>query len=370
MVETDDAGAPAGLRGSLTATADLFDRETAGRLAAGLRRVLQEMAGNPRSRIGGLDLVDAAERRRVLEEWNDTALPVSGATVPELFEARAARSPEAVALVGGGVELTYGELDARADRLARRLTAEQGVGPESVVAVFMERTPELIVAILAVLKAGGAYLPVDPQYPVERIVHTLGDARPVCLLTTSLCAPAVPEGCEVPLLVLDGPEPPETRDARAGDRPPPPRRQQAAYIIYTSGSTGRPKGVVVSHGGFANLSASHARFGVEPGHRVAQFASVGFDNFCSEWTLALLSGATLVIVDQDRRLGAELAAFLTDQRVTHATLPPAALATMPDGAIGTDVVLEVGGEACPPEVVERWSPGRVMFNTYGPTETT
>ncbi|MFH9197777.1 amino acid adenylation domain-containing protein [Streptomyces anulatus] len=368
--ETDEGGAPAGLRGSLTATADLFDRETAGRLAGGLRRVLQEMAGNPRSRIGELDLVDAAERRRVLEEWNDTALPVSGATVPELFEARAARAPEAVALVGGGVELTYGELDARADRLARRLAAEQGVGPESVVAVFMERTPELIVAILAVLKAGGAYLPVDPQYPVQRIVHTLDDARPVCLLTTSLCAPAVPEGCEVPLLVLDGPEPPEARDARAGDRPPPPRPQQAAYIIYTSGSTGRPKGVVVSHGGFANLSASHARFGVEPGHRVAQFASVGFDNFCSEWTLALLSGAALVIVDQDRRLGAELAAFLTDQRVTHATLPPAALATMPDGAIGTDVVLEVGGEACPPEVVERWSPGRVMFNTYGPTETT
>lgn len=139
--ETDDRGAPAGLRGSLTATADLFDRETAGRLAGGLRRVLQEMAGNPRSRIGELDLVDAAERRRVLEEWNDTALPVSGATVPELFEARAARTPEAVALVGGDVELTYGELDARADRLARRLAAEQGVGPESVVAVFMERTP-------------------------------------------------------------------------------------------------------------------------------------------------------------------------------------------------------------------------------------
>ncbi|MEU5813597.1 amino acid adenylation domain-containing protein [Streptomyces huasconensis] len=367
---TDPRGTPAGLHGQLIVTADLFEPEAAGRLADGLLRVLHTMAADPRSRVSALDLVDAAERHRVLEEWNDTGRTVPEATVPELFEAQAARTPDAVAVVAGGDELTYGELDARATRLAWRLVAEHGVGPESVVAVFMERAPELIVAILAVLKAGGAYLPVDPHYPAERVAHTLDDARPVCLLTTRRCAPAVPPGRDVPLLVLDAPEPPDAREGRPVGRPTPPRGQHAAYVIYTSGSTGRPKGVVVPHAAFANLSASHARFGVEEGHRVAQFASLGFDNFCSEWTLALLSGATLVIVDEDRRLGAELAAFLTDQGVTHATLPPAALATMPDGSIPTDVVLEVGGEACPPEVVERWSAGRLMFNTYGPTETT
>jgi len=371
--ETDAQGAPAGLRGELTVAADLFDQATAGRIAGRLLRVLQGMVDAPRTRISDLDVVDAAERRQVVDEWNDTGLAVPEATVPELFEAQAARTPDAVAIVYDGTELTYGELDVRADRLARRLAAEHGVGPESVVAVLMERSAELIVAILAVLKAGGAYLPVDTEYPVERVGHMLDDARPACMLTTSRCARAVSPDCDVPLLVLDAPGTPEAGDAQPADRPAPPRKQHAAYVIYTSGSTGRPKGVVVSHAGFANLSASHARFGVAPGHRVAQFASVSFDNFCSEWSLALLSGAALVVVPQDRRLGAELAEFMADQAVTHATLPPAALATMPDGAIGAigaGVVLEVGGEACPPEVVERWSAGRVMFNTYGPTETT
>jgi acyl-CoA synthetase (AMP-forming)/AMP-acid ligase II/thioesterase domain-containing protein/aryl carrier-like protein len=290
----------------------------------------------------------------MLTDWSGTDTRVQTATVPELFAAQAARTPDAVAIVCDGAELTYGALDVRANRLARRLASEHGVGPESVVAVLTERSAELVVAILAVLKAGGAYLPIDPDYPVERVVYTLDDARPACILTTSRCRRVVPPDCDVPLVVLDAPRTPDVGDTRNADPLVPPCKQNA----------------VVSHAGFANLSASHGRFGVEPGHRVAQFASVGFDNFCSEWSLALLSGATLVVVPQDRRLGAELAEFMTDQAVTHATLPPAALATMPDGAIGTGVVLEVGGEACPPEVVERWSAGRVMFNTYGPTETT
>ncbi len=202
---TEPRGAPAGLHGQLIVTADLFEPEAAGRLADGLLRVLHTMAADPRSRVSALDLVDAAERHRVLEEWNDTGRTVPEATVPELFEAQAARTPDAVAVVAGGDQLTYGELDARATRLAWRLVTEHGVGPESVVAVFMERAPELIVAILAVLKAGGAYLPVDPHYPAERVAHTLDDARPVCLLTRRRCAPAVPPGRDVPLLVLDAP---------------------------------------------------------------------------------------------------------------------------------------------------------------------
>ncbi|MEU6278652.1 amino acid adenylation domain-containing protein, partial [Streptomyces populi] len=367
-VSVDDLGAGFGLTVEVVESVD--GQEVCRLLHTCLDNLVTALEHSPESGLAAVDVLDEVERRRMLTDWNGTDTRVRTATVPELFTAQVARTPDAVAIVCDGAELTYAELDVRADRLARRLVSEHGVGPESVVAVLTERSVELIVAILAVLKAGGAYLPIDPDYPVERVAYTLDDARPACILTTSRCGRVLPRDCDVPLLVLDGPSTPDVGDPRNAEPLAPPRRQNAAYVIYTSGSTGRPKGVVVSHAGFANLSASHARFGVEPGHRVAQFASVGFDNFCSEWSLALLSGAALVVVPQDRRLGAELAEFMTDQAVTHATLPPAALATVPDGAIGTGVVLEVGGEACPPELVERWSAGRVMFNTYGPTETT
>ena len=141
-------------------------------------------------------------------------------------------------------------------------------------------------------------------------------------------------------------------------------------MIYTSGSTGAPKGVVASHAGFANLVVANRRFGVTLGHRVAQFASASFDNFATEWSTALVSGGSLVVVPPERRLGAEQARFLAEEGITHAMLPPAVLATLAEGSVGAGVVLDVGGEACPPEVAARWSAGRVLFNSYGPTETT
>ncbi|MFM9653597.1 AMP-binding protein, partial [Streptomyces galilaeus] len=147
--------------------------------------------------------------------------------------------------------------------------------------------------------------------------------------------------------------------------------EHPAYVIYTSGSTGRPKGVVVSHVGVASLVAGHVRdLGVGPGARVAQFASAAFDTFGWEWLPALLSGAALVVVPGERRLGGVLPEFLSGAGVTHVTLPPAVLATLEEGSVGAGVVLVVAGEACSVEVVERWAGGRVMFNSYGPTETT
>ncbi|WP_414942924.1 AMP-binding protein, partial [Amycolatopsis sp. cmx-11-51] len=141
-------------------------------------------------------------------------------------------------------------------------------------------------------------------------------------------------------------------------------------MVYTSGSTGKPKGVVVSHRGLVNLSVSHGRFGVGSGSRVAQFASSGFDMFCEEWLLAFLSGAALVIVPAERRLGVELAGFLTEYGVTHATLPPAAVSTLPVNSLPAGFVLDVGGEALPGELVSQWAVDRVMFNSYGPAEAT
>ncbi|WP_461088000.1 amino acid adenylation domain-containing protein [Streptomyces deserti] len=352
----DEQGAPDGMYGTLTVAADLFDRTTAERIAAYLVRVLTVAAADAEVPLSAVELLAPDEHRRIVEDWNDTAGPVPDALVPDLFAAQAARTPEAVALVGTDTELSYGQVEERSNRLARKLIA-QGVGPESVVALVLERSPEVVVAVLAVLKAGGAFLPIDPGQPRERVRFMIDNAGPVLVLDT-------PEF----LTETAGYDATPISDA---DRIAPLLPSHPAYVIYTSGSTGRPKGVVVTHEGCANLSASHDWYGVDAGSRVAQFASVGFDMFCEEWLLALLRGAALVTVPADRRLGAEFARFLVDQQVTHAALPPAVAATIPDDLLDPAFVLDVGGEACPPELVERWAAdGRTMFNTYGPTEAT
>ncbi|MEV7116798.1 amino acid adenylation domain-containing protein, partial [Streptomyces anulatus] len=326
------------------------------------------LEGGADQRLSTLPVLAEEDLRRVLSEWNDTAVEVPPVSVVGLFEGWVARTPDAVAVVADGAEVSYAELDARSDRLARSL-AGRDVGPESVVGLALERGVDLIVAVLAVLKAGAAYLPMDPEYPAERITFMIQDAAPVLVLAAAGTA-AVMAQAGTPVLLMDSEEVLQEPTgpavaARAAALP-----GQLAYVIYTSGSTGRPKGVGVPLGAFANTVAALARFGAGPGSRVAQFASVSFDNFCLEWSLALAYGATLAVVPAHRRLGLELADFFVESGVTHATLPPAVLTGLEEGSIGTEVVLEVGGEACPPELVDRWAAGRRMFNTYGPTETT
>ncbi|OXM52678.1 non-ribosomal peptide synthetase, partial [Amycolatopsis thailandensis] len=351
----DADGRPAGLEGALIGAADLFDAETVERIAARLVQVLEAVVADPSVPIRSLPVLDEDELRRILQAWNDTAVPAPDGVVPDLVAGQVSRSPEATAVVGSGVELSYAELDARANRLARKLIAA-GVGPESVVALVLERSPELMVAVLAVLKAGGAYLAVDPGLPAERVRFLVEDSAAVLVVDSTG-------------FVVD------TGDFDAGpvsdaDRVSPLSPGNAAYVVYTSGSTGVPKGVVVTHRGFVNLSVSHARFGAGPGSRVAQFASSGFDMFCEEWLLALGSGATLVIVPPERRLGAELAGFLTEYGVTHATLPPAAVTSLPQDGLPEGFVLDVGGEALPADLVSRWAADHLMFNSYGPAEAT
>ncbi|GAB7187034.1 amino acid adenylation domain-containing protein [Kitasatospora sp. Ki12] len=371
----DTDGRPAGIRGGLIGSADLFEPQSVRTFAERWTRLVTELVAGPSLRLSAVDVLDADERHRVLVHWNDTAAGAPAATVPELFAAQAARTPDAVAVVAEGAELSYTELEAQANQLARLLAGE-GIGPESVVALCMQRGAGLMIALLGVLKAGAAYLPIDPDYPGERVAFMLADAGVAAVLTSKATVGSLPDRTEVPVFALDEPDiltrlkaldiTALTPDEHA--RPLLPAHP--AYVIFTSGSTGRAKGVAIAHSAFANLTVGHARFGVGPGAVVAQFASVSFDNFCSEWSLALLSGATLAIVPPERRLGSELESFLAERGVTHATLPPAVLATMDPAAVSDEVVLEVGGEACPPEVMARWSTGRTMFNTYGPTETT
>ncbi len=343
---------------------DLFDAHVVRGLADLLLAFFRAVAGDPDRKVERVPTLTAIERDR-LTSWNDTAAAVPDLGIAGLFEAQVAASPGALAVAAGDAELTYAELDAAADLLAGRLVT-MGVRPETIVAVALERSAGLIVALLGVLKAGGAYLLLDPGYPADRLAFMLTDARPACLVTSSAVTEGLPDAAgELPWLLVD------EQAAELAVAGPRPSVRSAAYVLYTSGSTGWPKGVVVSHAGFGSLLAGHtALLGVGPGCRVAQFASQSFDTFGWEWSMALLTGATLVVVPSERRLGDELAAFLAESRVTHVTLPPAALETVPDGALEAGLTLIVAGEACPPGVMARWSRGRAMFNSYGPTETT
>ncbi|MFF5307660.1 amino acid adenylation domain-containing protein [Streptomyces sp. NPDC013161] len=367
----DAEGEPSGIGAVLTGTADLFDQETVERFAGWLARMMRAIAENPRGRIADLHVLAADERRQLLVERNDTAAEIRPVTVPELFAAQVARTPDAVAVVFGEQEVTYAELDVRANRLAHYLSG-QGVGPETVVAVAMERGTDLLVALLAVLKAGGAYLPLDPGYPAERLSFMLSDSRASVLIGVSEVLDELPVG-RTRAIVLDDPLVAAGLNGaldtapRSGAEP-----DHAAYVIYTSGSTGRPKGVVVSHAGVASLVAAQTeRFAVDEHSRVLQFASVSFDAAVSEVLVTLCGGAGLVLADARELLpGAGLVELAARHRVTHMTVPPAVLAVLDPRSLPSVTTLVVAGEALSEDLVARWAAGRRFVNAYGPTETT
>ncbi len=336
----------------------LFDEATIHRLARQLEHLLEAIAEDPARPLREFDV---AERDQVLVAFNDTHHDVPAVTLTELIEAQAARTPDAVAVSSREERLTFAELDARADRLARLLAA-RGAGPERIVALALGRSVEIVVAQLAVLKTGAAYLPVDPDYPAERIAFMLADAKPVVVVTK----PGTPLPVDN-VLVLDGSEAhgPASPLGRSVPLTAP------AYVIYTSGSTGTPKGVVVTHAGLASFaSAEIAHFDVRPGDRVLQFSSPSFDASVLELCMALPAGAALVVPPPGPLLGEHLAAVLREEGVTHALIPPVAMASVPDVELPAFRTLVVGGEACPADLVARWAPGRRMINAYGPTETT
>ncbi|MGH3828759.1 MAG: amino acid adenylation domain-containing protein, partial [Pseudonocardiaceae bacterium] len=285
-------------------------------------------------------------------------------------------APQATAVVFGDISLTYAELNIRANQLAH-LLIERGVGPERIVALALPRSAELVVSILAVLKAGAAYLPLDGDYPVARIVFILGDAQPVLLLVSAGTAARVPEDAGTPRLVVDDPgtvvalERCPVTDPTDRERATALRPEHPAYVIYTSGSTGVPKGVVVCHAGVSGLAAAQVeRFGLDARSRVLQFASPSFDASVMELLMAFAAGAALVVPAEDPLAGAALVEVLAARGVSHALIPPAALMGVPPVGATSLRTLVVGGEACPAELVETWSRGLRMINTYGLTETT
>jgi amino acid adenylation domain-containing protein/non-ribosomal peptide synthase protein (TIGR01720 family) len=347
-----------------------FDEPTAARMLGHLRTLLEGIAGGPDLPVGDLPLLTEEERPMPSGMQGRTGpAPGSGMRLHAAFEAHAARAPEAVAVACGGRETTYCELNARANRLAHRLQ-RLGVGPDTLVGLFMERSTDAIVGILGVLKAGGAYVPLDPAYPRGRLAFMLDDARPSVLLTQAKLRQALPES---PAHVVDvdadreeiAREPDTDPASAAGPR-------SLAYVIYTSGSTGRPKGVMVEHEGVCNLaSAQAAVLGVASASRVLQFAPLGFDASVWEIAMALLNGGTLCVPDASAPLvGTALLDALRESRVTIATLPPSALRTLPADRLPDLETIVTAGEACPPDLVAQWAPGRRFFNAYGPTEAT
>ncbi|MEV4139310.1 amino acid adenylation domain-containing protein, partial [Dactylosporangium sp. NPDC049742] len=375
--ETFDAdGAPAGIRGGLTGSADLFDATTVAAIGRRWVRVLEAVAAEPSLRLSGISVLDEAESQRLLVGWNGPTVPVSGDSVPALIAAWALRSPAAVAVVADGVEVTYGDLDARANRLAR-LLAGYGVAAESVVGLCLPRGLDMIVGLLAVWKAGAAYLPLDPELPVDRLGFMVADARVAVLLGTEDVLDELPAG-RVRTVALD-----DLRvTAQLASMPSDPADMpmspgQLVYVMYTSGSTGTPKGVGVTHGGLLNYVASvPAAVGLAGSGRFAVLQGQVTDLGNTVVFGALASGGTLVVVPEELVTDpVRLSAFLSEQRVDGVKVVPSHLAALAAGPGGLDAVLPgrtvvLGGEAASPDLVRDLVAVREVFNHYGPTEAT
>jgi len=373
------------LAGWLEYSTELFEDATITRMLAQFQTLLAGIAAAPDQPLAALPLATPAEQQALVALGMAPA-PLTRACIHSLFAEQAARTPDAVALAAPDGQLSYGALDARANQLAHILQT-CGIGPETIVGVFLERTLDLVVALLGILKAGGAYLPLDRTAPLERRAFVLQDARAALLITRCSLQDECPAEL-TPVLLLDEltapPMPEDKETGRHGDKeiaqlpvslspglgavgPTNP-----AYLIYTSGSTGQPKGVLVTHYGLGNMVAAQIRaFGVRPGSRVLQFASVSFDASISEMFMALLAGATLHLEQRDALLpGPALLEYLDRHMITTVTLSPSILAALPNTALPTLHTIIAAGEDCPAEQVARWSAGRRFFNAYGPTETT
>ncbi|MFC3965951.1 non-ribosomal peptide synthetase, partial [Nocardia jiangsuensis] len=360
-----------GLALGLTYATELFDEATAAAFVRRWLRVLTAVAADPSIAVGGIDVLDADERADLVSRTGTPAL--APRPLPELFTIGA---PEAPAVVFRGETLTYAELDERSNRLARLLIAA-GVGTEDLVAVGIPRSADSVLAAWAVAKTGAAFVPVDPNYPAERIAHMVTDSGSPLGLTVREVREGLPESARwlvLEELDLTGWDGAPISDA---ERLRPLRPEHPAYVIYTSGSTGVPKGVVVTHSGLANFAEEQAeRYALDADSRALHFASPSFDASILELLLALARGGALVVVPPGVYGGDELSELIRAQRVTHAFITPAALATFDPSGLDTLRVLVAGGEACPPELVAKWAVPladgtvRAFHNGYGPTETT
>jgi amino acid adenylation domain-containing protein len=358
------------LTGAIEYSTALFDAATVERMAGHLVAILEAVVADARRRVGELPVLSAGERELVVEGWNASSVDVpSVGGVHELIAERAALSPDAVAVVAGGESVTYGGLIARANRLAHHLRSA-GVGAESVVGLCLPRGVDMVVAMVAVWQAGGAYLPLDPEYPADRLEFMLADAGVQVVVGERALAEGLSVGQGVWL------DDPAVRDALASLSSDAPETtvsaSQLAYVIYTSGSTGRPKGVQVAHSSVVGMvSALAPVLGAGPGARMLQFASFSFDAAVLDVAVTLASGGVLVVATSEERAEAALlTSMLRADGVRAASVVPSLLAVLDPEAVSGVETLLLGAERLTEPVARAWASGRRLVNTYGPTEST
>ena len=371
---------PDGLRVSAIYDTGLFEAETIRRMLGHFHRLLEGAILAPGVPVDRLEMLGTDERQILLEDFNATNHTVPVATLPQLVESQVKRTPDATAVWTTASALSYAELNSRANRLAHHLI-RSGVGTESVVGICLERSPDMLVALLAVLKAGAAYLPLDPDYPPERLALMLADAAPTLVISNSNLRQVLPQAAKALLLnepdTLDTLAKEEAHDPTDADRTRPLRPQHPAYVIYTSGSTGTPKGAVIEHKALVNHMAwMSAEYPVGLDDRVLARTSISFDAAVWELWLPLISGATLCVAsEQTSRDPHELLNFMDRAKVTVAQFVPTLLsATCETGRPKPQSLRMVfaGGEALTRDlaqkIVSEW--GLPIVNLYGPTETT
>ena len=363
-----EAGEPAGIGGAVEFRTDVFDAATIEALIDRLQRVLTALTADPTRRLSSIDVLGTGEQARLDELGHRAVLTqptITPVSIPELFAAQVARTPKSMAVTFEGHSMTYRELDEAANRLAH-LLADHGARPGQSVALLLSRSAEAIVAMLAVLKTGAAYLPIDPALPAARIGFMLTDAAPIAAITTTGLGSRL-DGRDLAVIDIQDPQ----IQAHPCTDLPTPSPDDIAHIIYTSGTTGVPKGVAVTHHNVTRLFDSlDVGLRLGPGQVWTQCHSYAFDYSVWEIWGALLHGGRLVVVPESvTRSPEDFHALLVAEQVSVLSQTPSAVGVLsPQGL--ESAALVVAAEACPVEVVDRWAPGRVMVNAYGPTETT
>ena len=353
---------------------DLFARVTIQRMAEQFAVLLQGIIDHPHQSINTLPLMTGEELLK-LQRWNQTQTDYfQDKTFVDLFAEQVINNPHNIAVVFESENLTYQQLNEKANQLANYLIENYKVQPDTLIGISVERSLEMIIGVLGIIKAGGAYVPIDPNYPQERIELMLEDSGISVLLTQSFVVDKLPLdslGKPIEFVYLD----------EELDKYPSPivncqlstvNYNNLAYVIYTSGSTGKPKGVMIEHGGLVNLIlAVDEILQIQPQSRVLQFANFSFDASIWEIASTLSAGACLYLTKKENLLPSqELIDFLTEYKITHVTLPPSVLSLLPHATLPDLQILITGGEVCPKELVTRWAKGRSFFNAYGPTEST
>jgi len=358
------------LEGFWEYSSDLFTAERITRLVGHFQTLLKGIVTNPQQQVGELPLLMEAEKQQLLVDWNQTESPYpKNKCIHQLFEEQVTKNPDAIAIIYEQESLSYQQLNQKANQLAHYLQS-LGVKLDELVGICVERSPLFIIGILGILKAGAAYLPLDSNYPLERLIYMLQDSDLSVLLTQENIANNISfTGIQTIKLDHDWPiiSQQDTVNPISDVKP-----ENLAYIIYTSGSTGKPKGVLIAHKGVCNLITQERQlFDIKPQSRILQFASFSFDASVSEIFMALLSGASLVMGNSDSLLpGENLLNLLKKQKITLTTLPPSALTVMPPEKLPHLQTLIIGGEASSAELLSKWCQNYNLFNGYGPTEST